>query len=522
MEINVLLGMEKNVDLSRLNSSTGFVVSGIQSDDNLGTVTNYAGDVNGDGVSDLIIGALNSGTEGKPDAGKAYVIFGNKGLIEFNLSKIDGRNGFVVNGGATNSELGADVNAAGDVNGDGIADIIVGSHQGVHNYNAAEGYVIFGKLGGLQPNIDISNLDGTNGFIIQCKDGSSGHVAVSSAGNFNGDRLSDIVIGNGAIEEAYIIFGRASFNKFVNVSELSGDSGFEIYNSRDDTMVGSNLARLGDINEDGLDDIIIGMAPPSGDSTGAAGVLYGSKNNFSSRLDINQGFIITGDGNGGCDSASLGWAVSSAGDFNNDGKIDIVVTADKYNAYECGPGACCYLGAALVVFNSAIIENYNKSIPMDSIPKNNHGFLLEGPQDNSPFGGFARSVYGGKDMTGDGIDDVLVGDVDGNRVIMLSYNNDTDVYEEFFLYNGISNTGKAVAGCDLDDDGVADAIIGGDNQVYVVFGLNSGSSPSSSVNNIGTMVGGAIGGLACVGLLGGLAWYGKAHGWFSGEYEAIN
>ena len=155
--------------LSSLDGNNGFRVDGVASDDQLGGSVSTAGDVNGDGVQDIIIGAERA----NPDrAGVAYVIFGQSGggfNTILSASSLDGSNGFRVDGVASQDRTGHSVSAAGDVNGDGVQDIIIGAYfvdlNGMDNVGSA--YVVFGQSGGgFNAILSASSLDGSNGFRV--------------------------------------------------------------------------------------------------------------------------------------------------------------------------------------------------------------------------------------------------------------------------------------------------------------------------------------------------------------------
>src|SRR5919199_1671852 len=109
-------------NLSELNGSNGFAINGIATPDYSGRSVSSAGDVNGDGFDDLIIGANYANPNGISEAGQSYVVFGsNSGFgASFNLSELNGRNGFAVNGILAGDPSGSSVSSAGDVNGEGI------------------------------------------------------------------------------------------------------------------------------------------------------------------------------------------------------------------------------------------------------------------------------------------------------------------------------------------------------------------------------------------------------------------
>lgn len=111
-------------NLSDLNGSNGFVINGLNSGDSFGFSVSNAGDINGDGIDDLIIGALDADANGN-SSGSTYIVFGGTTLGlngSFDLSTLDGSNGFVINGIGQYQQLGNSVSDAGDINGDGIDD----------------------------------------------------------------------------------------------------------------------------------------------------------------------------------------------------------------------------------------------------------------------------------------------------------------------------------------------------------------------------------------------------------------
>ena len=118
--------------------------------------------MNGDGIADLVIGAWGA----NPYAGKSYVVFGRAGLGSSGslaLSSLNGTSGFVLNGEQPDDYSGYSVASAGDVNGDGIADLVIGAHW----YLAGKSYVVFGRAGlGSGGSLAFSSLNGTNGFVL--------------------------------------------------------------------------------------------------------------------------------------------------------------------------------------------------------------------------------------------------------------------------------------------------------------------------------------------------------------------
>jgi hypothetical protein len=285
-------GFSASLNLSTLNGSNGFAINGIGAFDRSGYSVSSAGDVNGDGIDDLIIGAVSADPNGINYAGQSYVVFGsNSGFgASFNLSNLDGSNGFAINGIAANDFSGSSVSSAGDVNGDGFDDLIIGAEGADPNgiNSAGQSYVVFGSNSGFGASFNLSTLDGSNGFAINgiaANDLSGG--SVSSAGDVNGDGFDDLIIGafradpNGLplAGQSYVVFGSNSgFRTSFNLSTLNGSNGFAINGIAQLDQAGGSVSSAGDVNGDGIDDLIIGAvaADPNGIiNAGQSYVLFG-------------------------------------------------------------------------------------------------------------------------------------------------------------------------------------------------------------------------------------------------------
>ncbi|WP_442937986.1 beta strand repeat-containing protein [Nostoc sp.] len=478
-------------NLSTLNGTNGFAINGINRSDNSGYSVSNAGDINGDGIDDLIIGAPDASPNGN-ESGQSYVVFGSKSGFDaqLNVSTLNGTNGFAINGINALDESGHSVSSAGDINGDGIADLIIGAHDASPNgLESGQSYVVFGSKGGFSAQLNLSTLNGTNGFAINGINPADSSGSVSSAGDINGDGLDDLIIGAPLADpnaftsgQSYVVFGsKGGFGAQLNLSTLNGTNGFAINGINKYDFSGWSVSSAGDINGDGIADLIIGapFANLSGYHSGQSYVVFGSKSGFDAQLNLStlngtNGFAINSIKSGD----DLGYSVSSAGDINGDGIADLIIGA----LYADPNGTSS--GQSYVVFGSK--GGFSAQFNLSTLNGTN-GFAINGINAYDYSG---CSVSSAGDINGDGINDLIIGakfadpngDFSGQSYVVFGskggfgaqLNLSTLNGTNGFAINGINRDdglGRSVSSAgDINGDGIDDLIIGASQQSYVLFG----------------------------------------------------
>ena len=397
-----------------------------QADAYFGRAVGSAGDVNGDGFGDIVVGAWGfDGSE--PDEGRAFLFYGS--------SAAPSPDAQLVQPDQADAQLGTSVASAGDVNGDGHDDILVGAPY--FDAGETDEGVAFLYLG------TATGVDPTPAWTVESNQADA-HLgnAVSSAGDVNGDGYADALVGvfqydDGEVDEGMALVFLGSATGLETVASWS------VLSDQDGAELGGSVASAGDVDRDGYDDVVLGArlydAPEANE--GRAFLYLGSP----SGLAANPTWIAESDQV----SAHFGWAVASAGDVNGDGHADVVIGANAWDNGENDEGrADVYLGSP---------------DGLEATP----AWTAESDQDDARFG---WSV-GASDTNGDGFSDVVVGasSFDGGQAnegrayaflgsstgveTTASWTTEPDVADAY-LGRSISSAG------DVNGDGFGDVVIG--------------------------------------------------------------
>lgn len=284
-----------------MNGSNGLVIYGESTLDLLGWSVEQAGDLNADGIQDLVLGAPGAIVNGMAEAGKVYVVYGSDNLpTRLNLNSFSADDGFIFAGKDAEDSAGYSVRGLGDINGDGIDDLGIGAPGkgpfGSPNLHPGEAYVVFGSAS-LASSLAVDQLDGNNGFMIRgIREGTVPAVdgviswgdqagsSISAAGDINGDGFADLIIGapytiinndrrgNGQV---YVIYGRSSAVPFpdrIFLAQLDGENGFYWNGVGTTDYTGATVSKAGDFNNDGIDDVVVGAS-----GQGESYVFYGKR-----------------------------------------------------------------------------------------------------------------------------------------------------------------------------------------------------------------------------------------------------
>ena len=388
----------------------GFKIQGQNAGDHAGNSIAAAGDLNDDGVDDLIVAARSHDTGGT-DSGAAYVLYGSDAgfasLVDLD-SLAAGDGGFRIQGEAGGDNAAFAVSGHGDVNGDGIDDVLIGALLNDSGGGAAgAAYVVYGDDSAFGSLVNLDDIAaGTGGFKIQGESAGDQAGPAAMAGDVNGDGFADVLIGaynndsGGAnAGAAYVVFGQSGGPAgLINLDAVAaGTGGFKIQGETAGDVAGNNVAAAGDVNGDGLDDVIIGARgnDSGGSAAGAAYVVFGTASSTTPTIDLDAvalgtgGFKIQGE----AANHLAGFSVAAAGDVDGDGYDDVIVGATRAGG-----------GAAYVVYGSAAAPS--APVDLDAVAAGTGGFKIVAETTADSVG---WSVAAAGDVNGDGQGDLIVG-----------------------------------------------------------------------------------------------------------------
>ena len=473
------------VEELRRDRSRGFVINGLEQDDRLGRSL-AVGDINGDEYPDIVSGAWALRTVAPEDAtvsdyhviinhseyfysligGYALYGQGDRFADPVDPSDLDGDSGFVLKGKVeglyATDEAGASV-ALWDADNDGLLDIVFGAPEGNTPFNVDAGkvYILRGRTDGFPARVELSQLDGEEGFTIAgVETNELLGFDISVAGDLNDDGRVDLVAGAPGRDSAYVFFGGQEFSVRLYVSQLNGaTNGFRIAGNQGDGT-GYSVSGGNDLNDDGINDLLVLSR-----SGRKAHLVYGRSGPFPSSIELDRiqdGYVST------LIFDRLFEEIAMVGDVNGDGLNEMALT---------GPDGTC------LIYGKRGL--WPRTIDLRNL----------GTKDGVKFAGFGGSVTAG-DINGDGMSDLVIGDkgkeVNGKLsagIAAVIYGSPEGLAQDIWGLDGrrgfiiagsepFNQIGAKVYTGDADGDGTEDVLVYGHDspngyssgQVAVVYG----------------------------------------------------
>ena len=471
-----------------LEVSPAAVLDGAGSGDRFGASLARAGDVNGDGYADLLVGAPGY-SDGEADEGAVFLFYGSAAGLETISS-------WSAESNQAGAQLGAAVAGAGDVDGDGSGDVLAGA-PGWTFTEASEG-AAFLYLGGAAGPPAVADWSWASG-----QEGAQAGASLAGAGDFDGDGFADVVVGAPAWDDGEVDEGGV----FVFEGSSGGPSLLPdrvLQSTEAGASFGFSVAALGDVDGDGYGDLLVGS--PNSDDWGGA--------------DEGETFLYQGTAAGVSPTQSwpprsnqanarFGWSVAAAGDLNGDGFADLAIGSDQWTSDEAAEGRL-HLAFGRVGQPVGLFEQT----------------LDLGGQAQAHLG---HAVAAAGDVNGDGLGDLVAGapmmDVGGEEdagevrvYLSLPRLPSSDPVPELFGDQDgarIGTTVDAFASGDLDADGADELVVGtplfdaaeeAAGRVEVFDGSPAGLAAAASWTGLGTSEDGYFGGSVGLGDADGDGW----------------
>jgi hypothetical protein len=410
-----------------------------------------AGDVNGDGYKDIIVGSR--------DYSGDFYLEGRVDVYYGSPTGLSPTSNWSVEGNAMWSYLGNSVDTAGDVNGDGYADVII---LGLFNNTAGPGGKVFVYYG------SSSGLNTTPNWVFDCGlHNLLCKISVSTAGDVNGDGYSDIIFAG----RDYAGTQPTDSRVYIFLGSASGLGSTPNWIGKDNEPLsgfGASVSTAGDVNRDGYDDVIVGgYHSLNGILEGKATIFYGDSSGIKPVPGVELEHLF--------DNEYYGYSVSTAGDVNGDGFDDVVV------------------GAVSALTNGHVYVYYGAESGLSTSP----AWVVA---DSISKTGFGSSVGTAGDTNGDGYADIIVGapySLGERASVYLGSLNGLSPVADWTVRCDCRNSGfgNTVAGGDVNGDQISDVYIGGAScvrsfeggLVYAYYGARSATfTPTSTATHTAT------------------------------------
>ena len=429
-------------------------------------------DYNGDNISDLVVSApIANG-----NVGYVSFYFGNAGF------DISGGANVIINGAVANDFLGVELSGA-DLNGDGLADLIVSISQG-GGTNIGQVFIFLGRKVWPTP-LTTANADHSITGIANEGFGN----AINRIGDINQDGFDDFAVGSSTISSnnntAWVFFGGVGL--FSKTSSTQAD----VIITHASARMGLGLGGAGDVNGDGADDYLVGApgAAAGGTNRGEVYLFYGGKSLKTGVLSFTDADVTI---QGTTDSDTIGYNAVGVGDLNSDGFDDFMISGQASGAN----------GQAFLFLGSASLTG--------SMTYTSANAIFQG---DATFQHLGYSVQGLSDLDGDGNKEIMIGcsnedATNGQYSLLFNYSSvisgNIAAAAAYVQFRGQTSTDDFgyhfVSPGDLSNDGIPDLITGapaynaGTNQGAVYY--FQGGLTYSSIINSNTANSIALGGVA--------------------------